>query len=358
MNEFIHTFSVVTYVSTEERDKFLLVYSDDIFFNGKEKEWIFHKYTENGLRIYITYCNPKERKYDKEHRAYKVELIVTPAKLIYPNGGMKKLLKAEEYALAMEKLKEILQEIKSKSGIDLWNEAKLKRIDLTKDIETESDEYSKEIIRLSKLSLHKTGYHLWLPSKEEIEKTGWAEEDSTMFYNHNQEVQAKIYNKLLDFKNIGVDVSDMKGLVRFELSLKRNFLKNSGLIQKGNTPFEALAEVFAYVLKGAEELMQTHVVGPLWSGNFLSRRIQKKYIKKLCKSKESKMEKMLKYRDDCRGGISIADGKVMDYFEEISLSPLYTNKEIPYIPSFACLLSEEENEEIKRFVERQMSKAR
>ena len=70
------------------------------------------------------------------------------------------------------------------------------------------------------------------------------------------------------------------------------------------------------------------------------------------------MEKMLKYRDQCRGGISIADGKVMDYFEEISLSPLCTSKEIPYIPSFACLLSEEENEEIKRFVERQMSKAR
>ena len=172
---------------------------------------------------------------------------------------------------------------------------------------------------LSKLSLHKTGYHLWIPSKEDIEKTGWAEEDSTMFYNHNQEVQAKIYNKLSDFKNIGVDVSDMKGLVRFELSLKRNFLKNSGLIQKGNTPFEALAETFSYVLKGAEELMQTHVVGPLWSGNFLSRRLQKKYIKKLCKSKESKMEKMLKYRDQCRGGITVAEGKVLDYFEEIEL---------------------------------------
>ena len=156
MKEFIHTFSAVTYLSVEERDKLLLIYSDDIFFNGKEKEWIFHKYAENGLRIYITYCSPKEKKYDKEHRAYKAELIVTPAKLIYPDDGMKKLFIPAEYALAMEKLKEILQEIHLKTKIDLWKDAKLKRVDLSKDIETETDEYSMEVIRLSKGSTEHT----------------------------------------------------------------------------------------------------------------------------------------------------------------------------------------------------------
>ena len=349
MNEFFHTFSAVTHLSLEEKDHLTLAYYNDIFFNGEEKMFVLHKYVENGLRIHIEFNSTAEKKYDKKHRAYKAELIVTPAKLIYPNGAMKKLYTPEEYALAMEKFKEILQEIKNKSGIDLWNETKLKRIDLTKDIETESDEYSMEVIRLSKLALHKTGYHLWIPTKEDIERTGWAEDDSTMFYNHNQEVQAKIYNKLKDFKNI-VDVSDMKGLLRFELALKRNFLKNSGLIQKGNTPFEILSEVFSYILKGAEELMRTHIVGPLWSGNFLSRKLQKKYIKRYCKTKESKMEKMLKYRDDCRNGILITGGKVLDYFEEIELSPLFTSKEFPYIPSFARLLSGEENEKIKEFV--------
>ena len=348
MNEFIHTFSAVTHLSLIEKDNLTLAYYDDIFFKGDEKIIVLSKYAENGLRIHIEFNSTAEKKYDKEHKAYKAELIVTPAKLIYPNGKMKKLYTAEEYTLAMEKLKEILQEIKGKSGIDLWNETKLKRIDLTKDIETESDEYTMEVIRLSKLALHKTGYHLWIPKKEDIERTGWAEDDSTMFYNHNQEVQAKIYNKLKDFKNI-VDVSDMKGLLRFELALKRNFLKNSGLIQKGNTPFEILSEVFSYILKGAEELMRTHIVGPLWSGNFLSRKLQKKYIKRYCKTKESKMEKMLKYRDDCRHGILITGGKVLDYFEEIELSPLFTSKEFPYIPSFARLLSGEENEKIKEF---------
>jgi hypothetical protein len=168
-------------------------------------------------------------------------------------------------------------------------------------------------------------------------------------------LEAKFYNKLRDFKNI-VDVSDLKGLLRFELSLKRNFLKNSGLIQKGNTPFAILPEVFSCILNGAEALMHTHVIAPLWDGNFLSKKLQTKYIKRHCKTKESKMEKMLKCRDECRDGILVTGGKVLDYFEEIELSPLYTSKEFPYIPSFAKLLSGEENEKIKRFVERQRMK--
>ena len=357
MNEFIHTFSAVTHLRLEEKDHLTLAYYNDIFFNGEEKMFVLHKYAENGLRIHIEFNSTAEKKYDKEHRAYKAELIVTPAKLIYPGGVMKKLYTAEEYALAMEKLKEILQEVQCKTEIDLWKEDKLKRVDLSKDIETASDEYSMEVIRLSKLALYKTGYHLWTPKKEDIERTGWAEEDSAMFYNHNQEVQAKIYNKFRDFKNI-VDVSDLKGLLRFELSLKRNFLKNSGLIQKGNTPFAILPEVFSYILNGAEELMQTHIVGPLWSGNFLSRRLQKKYIKRYCKTKEGKMEKMLKCRDECKRGILVTGGKVLDYFEEIELSPLYASKEFPYVPSFARLLRGEENERFVRFTERHSGKSR
>ena len=355
MNEFIHTFSAVTHLSVREKDALTLNYGNDIFFNGDEKIFVLHKYAENGLRIYIEFNSTAERKYDKEHRAYKAELIVTPAKLIYPDMGMKKLYTAEEYALAMEKLKEILHEIQSKTKINLWMNAKLKRVDLSKDIETESDEYSMEVIRLSKLALYKTGYHLWTPKKEDIERTGWKEENSAMFYNCNQEVQAKIYNKLKDSKNV-VSVEGMGGLIRFELSLKRNFLKNSGLIQKGNTPFEILPEVFSCILNGAEELMQTYIVGALWSGNFLSKKLQTKYIKRHCKTKEGKMKKMLKYRDDCKAGILVTGGRVLDYFEEIELSPLCTNKGFSYIPSFACLLSGEENEEIKRFVDRQIQK--
>ena len=104
--------------------------------------------------------------------------------------------------------------------------------------------------------------------------------------------------------------------------------------------------------------MHTHVIAPLWDGNFLSKKLQTKYIKRHCKTKESKMEKMLKCRDECKRGILVTSGKVLDYFEEIELSPLYASKEFPYVPSFARLLRGEENERFVRFTERHSGKSR
>ena len=62
---------------------------------------------------------------------------------------------------------------------------------------------------------------------------------------------------------------------------------------------------------------------------------------------------MLAYCDDCKKGIIVSGGKVIDYFQEIALSPLHTSKEFDYIPSFACMLGKEEDEKIKDFVKRQ-----
>ena len=170
----------------------------------------------------------------------------------------------------------------------IWKGAKIHRIDITKDLETPSNEYSLEVIRLAKLALHKTGYHLWIPSQEEIKKTGWEESDSAMFYNHNQEVSSKIYNKLSDLKIQEYDITNINGLLRFELTLKRNFLIDHRLINSEETSFTALYELFSIILDNAEALIQTHIAGPMWSGNFLSKRLQKKYIKRYCKTHEVK----------------------------------------------------------------------
>ena len=352
MYEFRHTFSATTHLFKNEKDSLTRAYSEDIFFDSKESKLILHKYAENGLRIEIEFNSKAEKKYDKKHREYKVELIVTLAKLIYPDGVMKKLFAIEEYSLALEKLTDLLREIKLNSGVSLWKDTKIQRVDITKDIATESDEYSKEVIRLAKLALHKTGYHLWIPTQEEVDETGWEAGDSAMFYNHNQEVKSKIYNKLTDLKNYEHDTTGIKGLLRFELTLKRNFMKNNGLIKSGNNSIEELGGLFSVVLDSAEALMQTHIAGPLWNGIFLSKKLQKKYIKRYCKTHEAKYKKMLAYCDDCKKGIISADGKVVDYFNEIELSPLHSNKEFPYIPSFACLLGKEENEKITNFVEK------
>ena len=113
--------------------------------------------------------------------------------------------------------------------------------------------------------------------------------------------------------------------------------------------------MLSVILDNAEALMQKHIAGPMWNGNFLSKKLQKKYIKRYCKTHEAKYKKMLGHCDDCKKGIISADGKVVDYFNEIELSPLHTKKEFPYIPSFACLLGKVENEKIKAFVENQIA---
>ena len=165
MNEFIHTFSAKTHLFKNEKDSLTRAYSEDIFFDSTEGKFILHKYAANGLRIEIEFNSKPEKKYDKEHKEYRVKLIVTPAKLIYPNEAMKKLFTTDEYKLAFDKLNEILREIELSTGVSLWKGAKIHRIDITKDLETPSNEYSLEVIRLAKLALHNTGYHLWIPSQ-------------------------------------------------------------------------------------------------------------------------------------------------------------------------------------------------
>ena len=82
---------------------------------------------------------------------------------------MKKLYTPQEYEQACERLEYILRDIELQSGVNVWKEAKIRRIDVSKDIETPSDEYSGEVIRMAKLALYKTGYHLWSPTAEEME---------------------------------------------------------------------------------------------------------------------------------------------------------------------------------------------
>lgn len=339
MNEFIHTFCVTTHLFKAEKDILANIYHEDFFFNSKEEVWVLTKYANNGLRVHLKYNCAKEKLYDKSHRDYKVEMIINPAKLLYPGEGMKKLFTIEEYMLAFNKLAEIIEEIKQVSGVMLWNEAKINRIDIAKDVRTESDEYSKEVIRIAKLALNKTGYHLWIPSKEAVSNAGWLETDATMFYNHNQEVKGKIYNKLTDLKNQKYDVADVEGLLRFELSLKRNYLKNNCFINSTFISFPELITLFSILLDNAGDMLHTHIVGPLWSGKILSKSLQKKRIERYCKSKKKKMKKMLDYRKELNKGHPVSNAKVKSYFAEIGLSPIYASNEFKRMPSFACMLS-------------------
>ena len=350
MNTFIHTFSVITHLYLSEKDCLEKAFREDFFFNSTEKIFVLQTYAKHGLRIHMKF-NPKdEKRFDNKHRDYKVELIITPAKLLHPNEPMHKLLSKNDYINACSHLASILQEIELASSVCLRNEIKIHRLDLTKDIETPSDAYSREVIRLAKKSLHKNGYNLWTPTESDMQATGWHEEDSCMFNNHNQDINAKIYNKLADMKQRQYDIIDLKGLLRFELSLKRKFLKKQGLISSADLPFSALPELLCTALDQADELVQKYMVSPMWSGNFLSKDLQKQYIRNYCKSKKAKRKKMMMYRRKCNSGSIPERDKAAEYFEEICLSPWYTTDEIRYIPSFVHLIAGTEDERIRRFL--------
>jgi hypothetical protein len=349
MNEFIHTFSANSYLFALEKDKLQEAYREDFFYNSEERHFVLSKYAERGLRIQIKFTKNNEKKYDKKHRDCKVEFIITPAKLLYPGETMQKLFNKEDYIKAIENLKALLGEIELQSGINLWREVKIKRIDLAKDIGTPSDEFSQEVIRIAKKALYKTGYKLFTPTEEDVKKTDWSEKDSILFNNHNQGVNSKIYNKLQDMKNQGLDTMHIKGLLRFELSLKRDYLKR---LECNGThiSLNELSSLLCSLLERSAELMQKYIAGPLWSGGMLSKELQKKFIKINCKSKKAKYQKMISYRTQCnRYGIDRNDHS-LELFDAISLSPLYVGNEFRYIPSFSNLLSGTTDERIERFL--------
>ena len=61
MNEFIHTFSVITHLYLSEKDALERSYRDDFFYNREKKKFVLSKYASEGLRIQIEF-NPKKEK--------------------------------------------------------------------------------------------------------------------------------------------------------------------------------------------------------------------------------------------------------------------------------------------------------
>lgn len=353
MKEFIHTFSFQTKLHSSQKDELQKAFREDFFYNSHENILVLSKYAAHGVRIEMNYTTAEEKRYDLNHREYKIKIIITPAKLLHPNEPMSKLYTPEEYRQACERLRDIFQEIETISGIKLWNEIKFKRIDIAKDVKTESEQYSQEVIRMAKKALHKTGYHIWTPSVEDIEKTGWAEEDSVLYNNRHQEVEGKIYNKLADMEKRGYDTENLKGLLRFELTLKRKYLYAKGFLADEYLNFEDLPILLGRILDQAAVLLHTHMVSPLWSGAMLHKDLQKKYIRIYCKSKTARRDNMMAYRRNAnRYGVFEDEPTMVKHFETAGISPLYLNGDIRYIPSFADLLAGTWDERIERFLQR------
>ena len=173
MKEFIHTFGLQTVISEPQKKALEDAFSQSSYYNHTDEVFVLSKYVNQGVRIEIKYRTAKEKRYEKKHRDFNVRIMVTPAKLLYLEQPMSRLYSAREYMRACQKLQYIIKEIRCESGVDLWDEVKIKRIDVTKDVETESARYSQTVIHMAKKALCKTGYHIWIPTSEDICKRGW-----------------------------------------------------------------------------------------------------------------------------------------------------------------------------------------
>ena len=151
-------------------------------------------------------------------------------------------------------------------------------------------------------------------------------------------------------KNRDYDTGDLKGLLRFELTLKRKFLFANRLLAAEYITFEELPVLLGNILSRAKELMQTHLVSPLWSGAMLHKDLQKKYIRIYCKRKTARRENMMTYRKNVNRYDFYDEPTVVKHFEAAGISPLYLTGEIRYIPSFADLLEGVRDERIERFM--------
>jgi hypothetical protein len=189
MNEFIHTIGIETYFSFDQINAFYKTYGyhKDIYFYDEATEKRVHcKYADRGFRMEIVVADEKVRKHDPLHRYFKATWIVTPAKLLYPGQAMKKLYTFEEYKKACTELEIILNEIKKDSGVDLLDEAKLRRIDVAHDIESPEEAFTTEVIRLAKNALAQTGYTLMKPIEEEKKKEEWKDENAAFYLSKCQ----------------------------------------------------------------------------------------------------------------------------------------------------------------------------
>lgn len=351
---FVHTFSLIEkYRSVDEIRALWTTYNR---YNLESKTGFqINEYVNQGVRLCIRYLCP-ERKHYEQYEA-EVEIIVTPYKLINNERALGYLREIREYKEALYRFYEIINKIQAETGVDLKN-AKIRRIDVTRDVITPSSGYTKEIIRTIKIQRLPYGYHAM--DSEIATRNQWNPENAYFYWNKNQNVSVKVYDKvqnLQDYKNEEWKELKGKGILRFEVTLEKKSLKKIG---DDNTDLVQLIEM---VLECAEQIYDEHVVLPLDTGVMLSEDVLCKYVDRKIsqrRKKEKMRECILKCQKEKRNAGILDDSfmgtekrteKVWEYFQKLEVSPIPLKAECPYIPSVSQLLygENEESKKIQKF---------
>ena len=316
---FIHTFSMIkVFKKREEVEQLWKIYNQKNI--TEKKVFRINEFSDKGVRLVIRDLEKQRKRFEKV--TTEVEIIVTPYKLLHNGEALGRLTTEEEYTEAIQELRKILHEIWDTTEVDL-QDAELNRIDVTYDIVTPSQKYTREIIAALKVMHLKNGY-------------------------------TPISKEILDKNNFGyMDAMDSiqgKGLLRFEVTL--NKFKKKYKQYDANTIEKALSKT----LRHAKEIYFDYVILPLQhTQELLSKELLYRLIEKRINGmkKREKMKECIKVceRNKALGiqldidfmGTYKKTKTILSYFNDLSLSPIPLVSDCPFIPSLFTLIFDSDN---------------
>jgi len=347
---FIHTFSLSVNITYEELGKLKCYRWLPLTNTYEGTKYISNiiEFCNNGLQMLIKKREEVEKTFDKKHLPYRMDLVVTPYKLLHSGASLGSITDYDELGEALKILDGLINNIETCTGIVIKGKCKIRRVDITCDVVTPSDEYSREIIAVTKTADLPYGYKKSEPTEEEIERYGWKTENGSLFYNKNQAVYAKIYNKKENirekseyhcFKNCG--------LIRYEIELTRKFLKREGLLEDNN-----LGRCLTKIMYCGRDLFERYFIDNLYDMPMFSLKVLEDYLNLKFAGKEKTLYKLKKFCREAykckRTGLSFTANQCgMSWkefnncykkFEYIGISPIPAENDCPYIPSIRKML--------------------
>lgn len=345
---FIHTFSLVKNLHLKEASRLWEHYK--FIKPDKNKDDIqIIQFSKKGIRINLRYRAKEAVHYDLEHKEVQAEIIVTPFKLIYEGVPVGYLKTREDYKDAVENMLMVLEDIELETNINLAD-ATIQRVDLTLDIVTPSQIYTREIISVMKAVRLPRGFQ---PYEWKDMNNDWDRKDGFLYQNKGIGIKVKIYDKEKNLLSYGEEIDFLKGrgLLRFEVALEKKYLENDGYMRENY--YKTMREV----LRNSEWIYLDNIIKPLDHGDIFSEDLLKRFVRLKCSTKPDAFKKGIMVIEMAltakRNEIMLKNDFIKNYdvtyrvlkkFKKWDVCPIPAISECPYIPSVSKLLKRNINE--------------
>lgn len=358
---FIHTIELSKSISYNEFKKIKDI--SHCFPKNKGAQnysWRSTHYKSSGIIIDIHKRTNREMFSGDYDKNYCLKLFVNPSRLIIEDTYTNKIHTFSDFYSAIIKLNdEIMSMFYKYTGIRSVADFKLKRIDITKDIQNIPEHLVQEYILLARRMRHYSGYHINIKLEGKCDR--FRKEDSLNLLNKSQGIEFVIYNK----HRAAIDMNYKDAIelyadtLRMELRLNRKYIKK--IIGKSQGTHLDLIFIYHKMDELAKDVFYNVFFDSSLcyvSDKLLERIIRDKYEKKF-----SKIIKMFKFAELVRSreGKTIDDAltemecsykvekNLLSYFEKIKLSPLNIHdKNIHFLQSLESLLGISEPSQLEK----------